>query len=118
MMLADDLTNRAKFFGFAEVGTEPPDDLAVSSDNGEKTGLPAADDDVVGSEPLISFVEPVVRSDIGCRVDMQPVKTASRGVDARRGLDRISRGGGEAEFVDVIARDPFPDDVAVRRKLR
>src|SRR6185369_16345921 len=50
MMLADDLTNGAQLFRFAEVGAEPPDDLSVSSDNGKETGLPAADNDIIRSE--------------------------------------------------------------------
>ena len=48
---------------------------------------------------------------------MQPVKTASRGVDAGRGLDRTPGCGGEAEFVDMIACDPFPHDLAIRRNF-
>ena len=117
IVLADDLPDRQKFFGYAEVGTEAPDDLSVSRDNREKTGLPAADDDVVGCEPPVSFIEPVVRPDIGCRVDMQPVETASRGVDSGRGLDCIAGRVGEAELIDVIAGGPFPDDVAFRRNF-
>src|SRR6188508_86695 len=48
---------------------------------------------------------------------MQPVKTTARRVDAGRSLDRAPRGGGEAELVDMIACDPFPDDLAVRGNL-
>jgi hypothetical protein len=44
-------------------------------------------------------------------------KLASRGVDAWRGFDRLSGRGGKAEFVNVIAGDPFPDDVAFRRNF-
>ena len=117
MMLPDNLADRAPFLGFAEVGTEPPDDFAVASNNGEKTGLPAADDDVVWSEPLVAFVEPVVRPDVRRGVDMQPVKTASRAVDAGRCLDGVPRGGSEAEFVNMVACNPFPGNVAVPRNF-
>src|SRR5262249_42891196 len=114
MMLANNLTNRPQFLGFAEVRTQPPHNFAVSSDNRQKAGLAAADDHVVRSEPLISFVEPVIRADVGRRVDMQPVETTPRAIRARRGLDGIPGSGAEAEFFDVVAGGPFPGDVAVR----
>src|SRR5262249_5825919 len=114
VMLPDDLTNRAEFLGFAEIRTESPNDFAVSSDNCEKTCLAAADDDVVGSEPLISFVEPVVRTDIRCRVDMQPIKAAARRIRTRRSFYCVSRGSSETEFFDVVACKPLPYNLAIR----
>src|SRR5678815_1320003 len=117
MMLADNLAYCAKFRGLAEVRPEPPDDFAVSSNNREKTSLPAADDHVVWGEAHISFVEPMVRPEIGCGVDMQPVETSSRSVDSRCRLDCSPGCGGKAELVDMIAGDPLPDDLAVWRHL-
>src|SRR5579883_1413321 len=114
MMLADDLADRSQLFRFAEVGTEPPHHLAVAANDGNKAGLPAADDDVIRREPRITFVEPVVRTDIRCRVDMQPVKAAACGVHASCGLDGVPGGTGESEFVDVVACHPLPQDLALR----
>src|SRR5678816_80000 len=70
MVLSDNLTDGSELLRFAEVGTKPPDNLAVASHNSDKAGLPAADDDVAGSEPLVSPVKPLVRSHISGRVDM------------------------------------------------
>src|SRR4029453_6641420 len=73
------------------------------------------DDDVVGSESLIPFIEPMVRSNISRRVDMQPVEAASRGIDAGSGHDGFACSSAEAEFIDGVARNPLPGDIALRR---
>jgi len=106
------LANRAKLLRFGEVGAEPPDDRPVASDNGEQAGLAAADDHVVRRETSVALVEPPVRPDVRRRVDMQPVEAAPGGVEPGRRLDRLSRVGGKPQLVDVVARHPFPDDVA------
>src|SRR5262245_21303070 len=116
-MLPDNLPDRPQFLGGAEVGTHPPHDRAVSADNRTETGLPAADDDVIRGESLISFIEPMVRSDISRRVDVQPVKTAPRVVHARSGLNRVPCVAGSAEVVDTVARHPFPQDHTLWRNL-
>ena len=116
-MLADYLANRAEFPGFAEVRSEPPDDGTVAADDGQQAGFPTADDDVVRGEALVALVEPSIRSNIRRRVDMQPVEAAPGGVKAGCGLDGLSSIRRETELVDMIARNPLPDNVTVPRHL-
>ena len=82
VMLADNLSDRAQFLRGGVVGADSPCDRAVSRNDSDEARLAATDDDVIRCESLIAFVELVVRPDIGCGVDVQPVKTAARQVDA------------------------------------
>src|SRR5688572_20980359 len=114
VVLADDLADRAQFPGLAEIGSKLPDNLAVTPNDSEEAGLPAADDHVIGSEALIALVEPAVWPDKRCRVDMQPVEAAPAATAiGGRGLYRLSRIRGETELVDVVTCHPFPEDVPV-----
>src|SRR4051812_12126592 len=116
-MLADDLADCPQLFRLAVIGTEPPDDLAVASDDCEKTRLTAADQDVVRREARVALIEPAVRADVGRRVRVEPVETAARAVEGAGGLDRAPCVRAEAELVDVIARQPLPRHAAGWRKL-
>src|SRR5689334_15805931 len=107
MMLADDLADRAQLLRFEEVGPDPPDDLAVAADDRHEAGLAAADDDVARREPPVAFVEPVVRTDIRRRVDVEPVEAVAAGIGptapsrirGRRGLDGRAGCRGESELL-------------------
>ena len=145
VMLPDDLADRAQRVRLEEVGPEPPDDRAVAGDDGEQARLAAADDHVVRREPLVAGVEPSVGADIRGRIQVKPVerrRTATAGPRsappapprahhrARRRARPAARPPSparasrsrrvrrvEAELVDVIAGDPLPQDLALRRQF-
>src|SRR5262245_12339945 len=102
VMLADDLADRAKLFGGAEVRTRPPYDLAVASDDGPQACFAAADDAFVRREPHVALVDVLVRADVGGGVDVQPVVAGAWRVERARGLVRCPRVRRKPELVDVV----------------
>src|SRR5258705_9072767 len=114
-MLADDLTNRAQFRRDAKIRPQLPNDGSVARNDREERRLAAADDHVIRRKALVALVEPAVRTNVGRRIDVHPIKSAAAGptpsIDTWRRCDSLASILVEMEFVDVIARDPLPDDL-------
>ena len=101
---------------FLAVGAELPDNLAGALlDDEDDVGFAAVADDVFRVETGIAGIKPLVGAQAGHGVDVHPVAHAfGRG----RTVVGVASHGVlaafvESEFIEVVAAQPFPDDVAV-----
>src|SRR6185369_13785077 len=118
MMLTENLAELAQRLRFPIVGPHTPDQLAVRPvDDCHDARRPAADDDVVGMEALIASVEPPIRTKVRGGVQVEVIAAAPSVAPPRKSMDRIPRLVVEAEFVDVIACEPLPLQLAVPTDL-
>ena len=67
-----------------------------------------------GLEAQIAAIVPFVRSHVGQGIEVQPVRASPVLVPLNGAVNGIAGSFREAEFIDVVAGQPFPDDDVIR----
>lgn len=115
MVLADDLTNAAKFLRFGKVWTNLPNNLtSFLGDDSHNVSFTSVPNDVVWMEAFIACIVPFVRTQDAHGVDVHPVTHfASLGEMLVRVTEKHVLGSlREAELVKVFAYGPLPNNIA------
>ena len=107
MMRTDDGTERLQCGIHAVFGSHLPNDLAGLLGDYVKHRAAVIGNDVLGVEPFVPRIEPLVRPDIRASV----LEHAMGGATAAH--HRVPRRFGMAELIDILGRHPISRDLAV-----